>query len=107
MLLCMQPAIAQIQASPAWFPLLRPSRALTGPCSSVAFSTPSSVLVGNAPQGIVAHHFDGDGMIDLVVASRSADRLWILKGNGDATFSTLSTPLVGHGPLSVVSVDLN
>jgi len=52
--------------------------------------------------------FDGDGDLDLVVASQEDDTLSVFLGKGDGTFETTSVlPYAGAGPGSVAIGDFN
>ncbi|MBN1418142.1 MAG: VCBS repeat-containing protein [Planctomycetes bacterium] len=49
------------------------------------FDGPTRVTIGEQPYALDAADFDGDGVIDLVLADRS-DGVWVLWGIGNGTF---------------------
>ena len=51
--------------------------------------------------------FDRDGLPDLATADFGADRVTVLRNDGDGTFSTLATPATGSRPLSVAVADFD
>jgi len=57
--------------------------------------------------GIAAADFNRDGRMDLAVTQRKKDSLAILLGNGNGTFQTASTLLVGRNPTHLQVVRLN
>jgi len=57
--------------------------------------------------GIAAADFNRDGRMDLAVTQRRKDSLAILLGNGNGTFQTASTLLVGRNPTHLQVVRLN
>ena len=61
--------------------------------------------VGESPFGIVAGDFNGDGHVDLAVAS--GVEVSVLLGNGDGTFQTQVTYAVGSSPGGLVAGDFN
>ena len=79
-----------------------------------------SVLLGNGngtfqaqagaavsePDAIVAGDFNGDGRLDLAVASAS-NQVYILLGNGDGTFEPAAQFAVGGTAISLVAGDFN
>jgi hypothetical protein len=71
------------------------------------FGTPKNYAVGSA-QAVAVGDFNGDGKLDVVVASGLSDKVSVLLGNGDGTF----TPVPGYasgpaGPVSMAVADLN
>jgi hypothetical protein len=58
-------------------------------------STTATIPVGHSPQGLVASDFDGDGDIDLAVASTNDNTVSILTNNGE-TFSTQTMNVVSN-----------
>jgi FG-GAP-like repeat len=51
--------------------------------------------------------FNGDGIVDIVVANLNADTLSILFGNANGTFTPSQTPQVGGQPRGVVVIDVD
>ena len=51
--------------------------------------------------------FNGDGIVDIVVANLNDDTLSVLFGNNNGTFTTSQTPLVGGQPRGVVVIDVD
>jgi hypothetical protein len=64
---------------------------------------------GSGPCPIVAADFNGDGIIDLAVATFETNAVYILLGDGDGTFtvSSQSPILVGPNPFSMSALDYN
>jgi hypothetical protein len=64
---------------------------------------------GSGPCPIVAADFNGDGIIDLAVATFDTNAVYILLGNGDGTFTIPSqSPIpVGPNPFSMTALDYN
>ncbi len=71
-----------------------------------SFITAPAYPAGPSPDAIAAGRFDGDGIPDLAVANTSGT-ITILKGNGDASFSSLTTvPAVGTALTDLVAAEL-
>lgn len=51
--------------------------------------------------------FDGDGKKDLVINDKNLNRLYILKNNGNSTFTVTDTLITGSNPNSLAVGDLN
>src|SRR5262249_30296403 len=51
--------------------------------------------------------FDGNGVLDLVVASYLSDTVSVLLGNGDGTFAAARNFAAGSSPLAVAVADVN
>jgi hypothetical protein len=67
------------------------------------FLQAKSYPAGTAPHAIVAADFNGDGKLDLAVASANVA---ILLGNGDGTFQPRTElPAQGHHPTELVVTD--
>jgi Bacterial Ig-like domain (group 3)/FG-GAP-like repeat len=64
---------------------------------------------GSGPCPIVAADFNGDGIIDLAVATFDTNAVYVLLGNGDGTFTVSSqSPIpVGPNPFSMTALDYN
>ncbi len=71
------------------------------------FAAATSIAAGNAPQGVATGDFDGDGIVDIVVADAFDNMLSILQGNGDGTFRPVRTLATGLYPYVVAVGDLN
>ena len=71
--------------------------------------TGSPVAVGAGPESLAVGDFNGDGILDLVVANRNSNAVSILLGNGSGGFSnaTGSPVAVGSNPLWVAVGDFN
>ena len=50
-----------------------------------------TATVGQSPHSAVAHDFDGDGHIDLVVSNRTDGTISVLLGDGRGNFTTHAT----------------
>ena len=77
------------------------------------FQAPKFYAVGTSsyPFGpgntLVAGDFNGDGRLDLAVASNRSNDVSVLLGNGDGTFQNQVTYAVGSGPSALVAGDFN
>ena len=71
---------------------------------SAQFTTGNS---GNMPGYVTSGDFNGDGRLDLVVASASDPTVSILLGQPDGTFSPAQTFTVGPAPIWAVTADFN
>ncbi len=74
--------------------------------SSVNF-TASSVGVGTNPSGIARGDFNGDGKLDIAVADQGSNKISILLGNGDGTFTAGTSIATGTQPGALVAADFN
>jgi hypothetical protein len=68
---------------------------------------PLTLAAGTEPRSVVVGDFDGDGVLDLVVANELSDDVSVLMGNGDGTFQAAKNFAVGRSPRSVAVGDLN
>jgi hypothetical protein len=62
---------------------------------------------GTSPAGAVAADFDGDGDIDLAVASQAADTVSILLGDGDGSFAAHNDFDTADGPVALTALDFD
>jgi len=73
----------------------------------VSFSRdPGDYVVGSSPLSVTAADFSGDLIPDLATANTDSDDVWLLRGNGDGTFSDIGAIFeVGLTPVAVGSGD--
>jgi len=71
------------------------------------FNLYSSVAVGDDPVSLAVGDFNGDGKLDLAVASLYSNTLTILLGDGTGNFTPYSFPSAGSYVSSVVTGDFN
>ena len=69
----------------------------------------SPVAAGDAPYGVAAADFSGDGRVDVAVSNNSSNALTVLLGNGAGGFAAASgSPInLGGSPGGVAAADLN
>lgn len=80
--------------------------------ANVQFAEPSAWAVGTFPGPVAAADVNGDGRVDLVVASRSGDSMSVLRnttrsGASNARFAPPVTFATGDEPMPVVIADLD
>ncbi len=75
------------------------------------FQSRVTYAVGDGPLELTEADVNADGNLDIIVADYGAagagNTISILNGNGDGTFLSRTTLLVGTGPVGVVAEDLN
>src|SRR5437773_56995 len=71
------------------------------------FHAARTFYAGGIPSSVAAGDFNGDGKVDLAVATSGSNALSVLLGNGDGTFQALQIFGAGSGPVSVASGDFN
>jgi hypothetical protein len=71
------------------------------------FAPYSTYGLGVCVQSICAADVDGDGDIDLAVASGCGHSVWVLMNNGDGTFPVSSNYPISTWPKSVCAADLD
>ncbi len=71
------------------------------------FAAPTCYGAGFSSAGLAIGDINGDGWLDLVVASDSDNTAVVLLGNGDGTFQKAVPFGVGFGPVSVSLGDFN
>jgi tetratricopeptide (TPR) repeat protein len=67
----------------------------------------AQLAVGDAPAAVLARDFNGDGVLDLVVANRGDDTISFLQGHGDGTFEAAVSFPAGDGPSALAAGDFN
>jgi hypothetical protein len=67
----------------------------------------NNVDVGESPTGLAIAALDGGAADDVAVVAEFDDSLWVLLGNGDGTFQTPVSYVVGSFPESVAAGDYN
>jgi hypothetical protein len=68
-----------------------------------SFSSSGGVKVSNNPSRILASDFNGDGVTDLAITSRSANRVAILTGDGAGGFSVFRAVKLPSSPEATVA----
>ena len=69
------------------------------------FQKPVTYEAGEGPLSLVLADFNGDGNLDVAVAT--VQGVEVLLGNGDGTFSRPKLYAKGPGPISIVAADFN
>lgn len=80
--------------------------------STIHFAAAQSYPVGQDPDSVTGADFNGDGRIDLAVATQNSnpsgfDDVSVLLNNGDGTFGAAQEYAVGQFPNSVISADFD
>ncbi len=71
------------------------------------FQEARSFEVASSPRSIAVADFNGDGVLDLVVANYPSNNVSLLLGNGDGTFQAPRNFFAGNSPVSVAVGDFN
>lgn len=72
------------------------------------FQAPSAPIpVGVEPRGMAVADFNGDGVLDVVVANRASNNVSLLFGKGDGTFVNRQDFSSVNAPWAVYAVDFN
>ncbi|MDY7007466.1 MAG: FG-GAP-like repeat-containing protein, partial [Cyanobacteriota bacterium] len=72
-----------------------------------SFGGATNFAVGGGLSSVVTEDFNGDGILDLVVANFNSDNVSVLLGIGDGSFGGATNFAVGVGPQSVATEDFN
>src|SRR5262245_2741582 len=71
------------------------------------FGSPVDYGSGSQPTAVAAGDLNADGIPDLAVVDQGNNRVEILRGVGDGTFSTVAAVAVGVSPVAVAIGDLD
>src|SRR5438445_632232 len=77
------------------------------PAQTVSFIARRDFAAGRSPDSVAVGDFNGDGKLDLAVASFGSNLVSVLLGNGDGTFQAALTFAVRTGTSSVAVGDFN
>lgn len=75
--------------------------------SRASFAAPRDYAAGSAPFSLVAADVNRDGKQDLVTAGYYANRVSVLRGNGDGTFRSPVLYTAGPHPYAAMVGDLD
>ncbi len=71
------------------------------------FQAAETFAAGKMPESIAINDFNGDGILDIMAVSETANILNVLLGNGDGTFTAAITMQLDVDPYYVVAGDFN
>ncbi len=71
------------------------------------FAAAQNFAVGSSPYDMVLGDVDGDGIDDVVTASRVSNNVSVLRGNGNGTFQAPQSFTLGTSPIAVVLGDVS
>lgn len=71
------------------------------------FQAAANSATGKSPAGLGIADFDGDGLLDLVVADSGDGNAALLLGRGDGTFHLAMSFATGGTPVPVTVADFN
>src|SRR6266566_263530 len=74
---------------------------------TLSFRPALTYSVGTAPNDVATGDFNGDGILDIMAVSETANILNVLLGNGDGTFMAAITMQLDVDPYYVVAGDFN
>lgn len=76
---------------------------------SGVFGAPQFVALapGVVPEGLIAPDFDGDGLSDIAILSRTTNELIIEHNLGNGVFAAIAQIPIGLGPTELCAVDMN
>ena len=63
--------------------------------------------MGSDPVAVALGDFDGDGSLDIAVACKAANSVYVFLNNGSGNFGSATTVSVGSAPDGVGAGDLN
>jgi FG-GAP-like repeat len=65
------------------------------------FASPSNLVVGGSPNGLLLRDLDADGVLDLIYADTTGNRVVSALGNNAGHFTTLQSVAVAGGPVEL------
>jgi len=75
--------------------------------ASGGFELAQSINVGGQPRRATLTDIDGDHRLDVAIIDNSADRIVLMKGNGDGSFGAMDDLSAAGGPTAIASGDFN